>query len=147
MFAYNPTPDRSGEILGAGQMQAAQTNADMMKGLGEDIGGAIASLAGSYVQGKQLKAKADAYGEFLGMHGGMMFGEQSGEVLDRYKNMNTAQQVQYGDMFVGDMLKGALNRQYLREQGSVYGYGDSGGGNPGTGGGGRGGAFFTMPGS
>ncbi len=137
-MSYFPvTPNRSGEILAEGMMKSADTNANMMSGLGDDIGGAIASLAGSYVQGKQLKAKADAYGEFLGMHGGMMFGEQAGEVLDRYKKMNTAQQVQYGDMFVGDMLKGALNRQYLREQnagGGGYGSGAGGGGGGAAGG-------------
>jgi hypothetical protein len=55
MFAYNPTPDRSGEIMAAGQMQAAQTNAQMMGQLGQDIGGALSDVGkmyGSYIEDK-----------------------------------------------------------------------------------------------
>jgi hypothetical protein len=47
MFAYNPqVTDRSGEIMAAGQMQAAQTNAQMIGQLGQDIGGALQSIGG-----------------------------------------------------------------------------------------------------
>jgi hypothetical protein len=55
MFAYQPTPDRSGEILGAGQMQAAQTNAQMMGQLGQDIGGALSAIGGIYGKYKDKK--------------------------------------------------------------------------------------------
>ena len=48
MFAYNPqTQDRSGEIMAAGQIGAAQSNAQMMGQLGQDIGGAIKSIGGT----------------------------------------------------------------------------------------------------
>jgi hypothetical protein len=61
MFAYNPqTTDRSGEILGAGQMQAAQTNAQMMGQLGSDIGGALAGIGEMYgeIEGRKAKGRA-----------------------------------------------------------------------------------------
>ncbi len=140
MFAYNPTTnDRSGEIIAAGQMQAAQTNADMMKGIGEDIGGAIASLAGSYVQGKQLKAKADGYSEFLGMHG-----EQLGfnpEWLSEFKKKSPMQQIALGDMLINSYIPHRQRMDYLNTQMSGGGYGSGGGG------GARGSQpFFTMPG-
>jgi hypothetical protein len=61
MFAYNPTPDRSGEILGAGQMQAAQTNAQMMGQLGQDIGGALAGIGEMYGEIEGNKAKGRAF--------------------------------------------------------------------------------------
>jgi hypothetical protein len=55
MFAYNPTPDRSGEILGAGQMRAADTQANMYNQLGNNIGGALASLGEMYGKFKDKK--------------------------------------------------------------------------------------------
>jgi hypothetical protein len=73
MFAYNPTPDRSGEIMAAGQMQAAQTNAQMMGQLGSDIGGALASLGGMYAQNKGLEAEAAGYDRIGEILGGSMF--------------------------------------------------------------------------
>jgi hypothetical protein len=73
MFAYNPTPDRSGEILGAGQMQAAQTNAQMMGQLGSDIGGALASIGGMYAQNKGMQAEAEGYDRIGEILGGSMF--------------------------------------------------------------------------
>jgi len=63
MFAYNPTVnDRSGEILGAGQMQAAATNAQMMNQMGQDIGGALAGIGqmyGTYRDKKEMLAGMD----------------------------------------------------------------------------------------
>jgi len=62
MFAYNPTVnDRSGEILGAGQMQAAATNAQAMSQMGQDIGGALASIGGMYGEIEGNKAKGRAF--------------------------------------------------------------------------------------
>jgi hypothetical protein len=60
MFAYSPTPDRSGEIMAAGQMQAAQTNAQMMGQLGQDIGGALAGIGEMYgeIEGRKAKGRA-----------------------------------------------------------------------------------------
>jgi hypothetical protein len=62
MFAYNPTVnDRSGEILGAGQMQAAQTNAQAMNQMGQDIGGALQTIGGMYGEIEGQKAKGRAF--------------------------------------------------------------------------------------
>jgi hypothetical protein len=61
MFAYNPqTTDRSGEILASGQMQAAQTNAQMMSQLGSDIGGALQSIGGMYGAVSEKNAQGDS---------------------------------------------------------------------------------------
>jgi hypothetical protein len=61
MFAYQPTPDRSGEIMAAGQMQAAQTNAQMMNQLGSDIGGALASVGQMYGAVEERKARGRSF--------------------------------------------------------------------------------------
>ena len=74
MFDYNPTVnDRSGEFLAAGQVGAAQTNAQMMQGLGENIGGALQSLGAMYAQEKGLQAEAAGYDKIGEILGGSMF--------------------------------------------------------------------------
>jgi len=62
MFAYNPTEnDQSGRIIAQGMMGAAQTNAQMMGQLGQDIGGALASIGGIYGEIEGQKAKGRAF--------------------------------------------------------------------------------------
>jgi hypothetical protein len=73
MFAYNPTPDRSGELLAAGQIGAAQANSQMMQGLGENIGGALQSLGSMYAEEKGLQAEAAGYDRIGEILGGSMF--------------------------------------------------------------------------
>jgi len=60
MFAYNPTPDRSGELIAAGAMGAAQTNAEAMNQMGQNIGGALASIGNMYgeIEGRKAKGRA-----------------------------------------------------------------------------------------
>jgi hypothetical protein len=95
MFAYNPqTQDRSGEIIGAGQMQAANTNAQMMSQLGSDIGGALTTLAAAYGQRQGTIAKGKNFKKFMGMAGdtfgmdGSMFSDMedydAGMMLDSF---------------------------------------------------------------
>jgi hypothetical protein len=61
MFSYSPqVADRSGEIMAAGQMQAAQTNAQMMGQLGSDIGGALQSIGGMYGAVSEKNAMGDS---------------------------------------------------------------------------------------
>jgi hypothetical protein len=49
MFSYSPIEaNESGRILAAGQVGAAQANSQMMGQLGNDIGGALKSLGGSF---------------------------------------------------------------------------------------------------
>ena len=58
---YNPgVYNRSGEIIAAGQMQAAQTNAQMMSQFGSDIGGAIKSIGGDISDGMETRAQNDS---------------------------------------------------------------------------------------
>ena len=67
MFAYNPTVnDRSGEILGAGQMRAADTQAQMYNQLGQDIGGALSAIGGIY--GQSSKDNKTQKRNFEGMY-------------------------------------------------------------------------------
>ena len=73
MFAYSPTPDRSGEIMAMGQVGAAQSNAQMMGQLGQDIGGALASIGGMYAENKGLEAKAKGYDQVGKILGDSMF--------------------------------------------------------------------------
>lgn len=62
MFNYGPTvSDNSGQILAQGQIGAASTKADTMKGLGKDIGGALASIGGMYGEIEGNKAKGRAF--------------------------------------------------------------------------------------
>ena len=61
MFAYNPTVnDESGAILASGKIGAAQANAQMMQGLGENIGGALTSIGGTIGGVMQANAQADS---------------------------------------------------------------------------------------
>jgi hypothetical protein len=59
--------------MAAGQMQAANTNAQMMSQLGQDIGGALANLGGMYAQNKGLEAEAAGYDRIGEILGGSMF--------------------------------------------------------------------------
>jgi hypothetical protein len=71
MFGYAPTVnDRSGEFLAAGQVGAAQTNAQAMGQMGQDIGGALTSLAAAYGQRQGTISKGKNFKKFMGMAGG-----------------------------------------------------------------------------
>jgi hypothetical protein len=92
MFSYSPqVADRSGEIMAAGQMQAAQTNAQMMGQLGQDIGGALAGLGNMYAQNKGLEAEASGYDRIGEILGGSMFKDNpavGGYLADLRKQKN-----------------------------------------------------------
>lgn len=70
MFNYGPTVnDESGQILARGQIGAAQTNAQMMQGISDNIGNAITSLAAAYGQRQGTIAKGKNFKKFMGMAG------------------------------------------------------------------------------
>lgn len=74
MFSYAPQEsDQSGRIIAQGMMGAAQTNAQTMNQMGQDIGGALASLGGMYAQNKGLEAEAAGYDRIGEILGGSMF--------------------------------------------------------------------------
>jgi len=94
MFAYSPTPDRSGEILASGQMQAAQTNAQMMNQLGSDIGGALASIGGAYMEHQDMKSGVKSGEKLLDV-----MGPAIGMTSDKLKEFD------YGNMSLRDKYK------------------------------------------
>jgi hypothetical protein len=66
MFAYNPTVnDNSGAILAQGQVGAAQTNAESMNNLGQNIGSALSAIGGIY--GKAAGSAKQEKDKFTGM--------------------------------------------------------------------------------
>jgi hypothetical protein len=74
MFGYAPQEsDQSGRIIAQGMMGAAQTNAQTMGQMGQDIGGALANLGGMYAQNKGLEAEAAGYDRIGEILGGSMF--------------------------------------------------------------------------
>jgi len=66
MFAYNPTVnDNSGAILAQGQIGAAQTQAESMNNLGQNIGSALSAIGGIY--GKAAGSAKQEKDKFTGM--------------------------------------------------------------------------------
>jgi hypothetical protein len=62
MFSYAPQEsDQSGRIIAQGMMGAAQTNAQSMGQLGQDIGGALAGIGQMYGAIEERKAKGRAF--------------------------------------------------------------------------------------
>lgn len=62
MFSYSPqTQDRSGEIIGAGMMGAAETQANAMAGIGQNIGSALQAIGGMFGEAESRKAKGRAF--------------------------------------------------------------------------------------
>jgi hypothetical protein len=95
MFSYAPTvDDRSGEILGAGQMQAAATNAQAMNQMGQDIGGALASIGGAYMEYEDMKSGVKSGEKLL-----EVMGPSFGMTSDKLK------QFDYSNMSLRDKFK------------------------------------------
>jgi hypothetical protein len=62
MFSYSPQEsDQSGRIIAQGMMGAAQTNAQTMGQMGQDIGGALAGIGQMYGAIEERKAKGRAF--------------------------------------------------------------------------------------
>lgn len=61
MFAYNPTPDRSGEIIASGITGAADVNAKSMETMGNNISSALMSIGNVYGEHEGNKAKGRAF--------------------------------------------------------------------------------------
>jgi hypothetical protein len=112
MFAYNPTVnDRSGEFLAAGQVGAAQTNAQMMVQLGQDIGGALASIGGIYAEGQQVKSDAKIYGDLI-KFAAPVLGDNKGEMLKAYNGMDTRDQANFGRLLFGGGTFATMSQGY-----------------------------------
>jgi hypothetical protein len=62
MFGYAPQEsDQSGRIIAQGMTSAAQTNAQTMGQIGQDIGGALANIGQMYGALEERKAKGRAF--------------------------------------------------------------------------------------
>jgi hypothetical protein len=78
MFGYAPQEsDQSGRIIAQGMMGAAETNANTMNQLGQNIGGALQSIGGMYAENKAMKAKAQGYSQIADILGSSMFQNNS----------------------------------------------------------------------
>lgn len=142
MFAYSPAErDRSGELLAAGMTGAAATQAESMSNIGENIGGIISQFAGAYAADKALKAKGEAYGDFMKRHG-QQLGFDPGYLEDFLKR-DPREQAMIGDNIIGMQNTGnrLMSLNYMNQQANLF----SGG--RGAGGGGGNQPFFTMPGA
>jgi len=78
MFSYSPTEnDQSGRIIAGGMMGAAETNANTMNQLGQNIGGALQSIGGAIGGVMEKNAMGDTAYEALGAIGEMYPGMKS----------------------------------------------------------------------
>jgi len=133
MFGYSPTVNNtSGQILAAGTVGAAQTNADTQKQMGQDIGSVIKQFAGAYAENKALDAKAAAYGDFLNRHGSQLGFDP--EWIKGFAKAPRDQQLAAGEMLTGQFGQQIGRMTYLNRSGEIYGGGGSGGGGGGAGG-------------
>jgi hypothetical protein len=142
MFGYAPQEsDQSGRIIAQGMMGAAQTNAQTMGQVGQDIGGALTSLAAAYGQRQGTIAKGKNFKKFMGMAGdtfgmdGAMFGDMddfdAGMMLENFAPMMPAMaNAQLGQQRIGvqqgqqaltarmpDLRKQADAQNTLRQEG------------------------------
>lgn len=142
MFSYSPTEnDESGRIIAGGMMGAAQTQADSMRQVGQDIGGIISQFAGAYAADKALKAKGAAYGDFMKRHG-QQLGFDPGYLEDFLKR-DPREQAMIGDNIIGMQNTGnrLMSLNYMNQQANLFG-GNRGNG---AGGGGADQPFMRVP--
>ena len=138
MFAFDPgVNDRSGEIIGQGAVNAANTTAQANVKLVDDIGSSIVSLAAAYGTSKAEAAELEGYDEVFKMHAPQM--GIGGEDLDRFLKMpNQQRRAAYTSLYENYMPH-QQRMEYLNTQASSFGRrGD------GTGAGGGGNAFYTV---
>jgi hypothetical protein len=100
MFNYDPgVNDESGKILGGAIMGTAETNAQMMRDLGQNIGNTIASFAGAFANNKALEAKGSAYGDFMKRHGDQLGFDP--EWIKGFLSESPREQAMIGDSIIG----------------------------------------------
>ena len=138
MFQFNPgVNDRSGEIIGQGAVNAANTTAQANVKLVDDIGSSIVSLASAYGASKAQAAELEGYDEVFKMHAPQM--GIGGEDLDRFLKMPSQQRRAAYTSLYENYMPHQQRMEYLNTQASSFGRrGD------GTGAGGGGNAFYTV---
>jgi hypothetical protein len=139
MFNYDPgVNDESGKILGGAIMGTAQTNAQMMGDLGQNIGNTIASFAGAFANNKALEAKGTAYGDFMKRHGDQLGFDP--EWIKGFLSESPRQQAMIGDSIIGMNNTG---RSIMSQQ--IVDMQMNRGGSPGAGGGGGNNGMVRVP--
>ena len=138
MLQFNPgVNDRSGEIIGQGAVNAANTTAQANVKLVDDIGSSIVSLASAYGASKAQAAELEGYDEVFKMHAPQM--GIGGEDLDRFLKMPSQQRRAAYTSLYENYMPHQQRMEYLNTQASSFGRrGD------GTGAGGGGNAFYTV---
>ena len=130
MFGFNPgNEDRSGEIIGQGAVNAANTTAQANVKLVDDIGSSVVSLASAYGASKAQAAELEGYDEVFKMHAPQM--GIGGEDLDRFLKMpNQQRRAAYTSLYENYMPH-QQRMEYLNTQASSFGgrNGAGGGGN------------------
>ena len=135
MFAFNPgVNDRSGEIIGQGAVNAANTTAQANVKLVDDIGSSIVSLASAYGTSKAQAAELEGYDEVFKMHAPQM--GIGGEDLDRFLKMPSQQRRAAYTSLYENYMPHQQRMEYLNTQASSFGNRGTGGSNPNNSGGG-----------
>lgn len=126
MFAYNPgVKNTSGQILGEGIVNSANTHAQAKVKLANDIGSAVVSLAGAYGASKAQAAELQGYDEVFKMHGTQM--GFSGEDIDRFLKMPDQQRRAAYTSLYENYLPQRYKMDYLNRSGEIYGRTGGGG--------------------
>lgn len=120
MFSYAPQEsDQSGRIIAQGMMGAAQTNAQMMGQLGQDIGGALASIGGIYGEMEGQKAKGRAFKDvFKVVSPSLGISMEQLEAVSGGKLKNDRDWFQASEMLM-PMMPSLINAQLARGNNSV----------------------------
>lgn len=103
--------------------QQQQQEQAMAKGIG--------GLIQAYVGNQQDKATAKAFGNILEMHGSTMFGENAGQLLDRYKQGSLQEQLQMGTMLMGNPGSWISRANYQQQTANLFPRSGGGGGGGG----------------
>jgi hypothetical protein len=132
MFAYNPTTnDRSGEILASGQMQAANTQANMYNQLGQDIGGALSAIGGIYGKYKDKKDMLKGMDSAVGVMADA--GALPKGFLNNYNRLDDGVRPFIFQAIASPMFQALQKKQGYKDYAEAMAglYGNRGGGGPG----------------
>jgi hypothetical protein len=139
MFSYSPqVADRSGEIMAAGQVGAANTQAEMYNQLGNNIGGALTAIGQMY--GKYKDKKDMLAGMDQAVMGMSDIGAVTPDFRDKYLNADKSTRPFLFEALVSPMFKAYNAGQAAAAQAQAWDKyrGGEGGGMPMGGAG-----FFT----
>jgi hypothetical protein len=132
MFAYNPqTTDRSGEIIASGQIASANTQANMYKQLGQDIGGALSAIGGIYGKYKDKKDMLKGMDSAVGVMADA--GALPKGFLNNYNRLDDGVRPFIFQAIASPMFQALQKKQGYKDYAEAMAglYGNRGGGGPG----------------